>query len=492
MIFFSEADMNYKMMGKFLSQILMVEIVFMIPALLISIFDGEYPAVTGFVVTILITAVISLVLYVLCRNSKTRFFAREGFVCVGISWIAISFFGCLPFWISREIPHFVDALFEMASGYTTTGASILSNVEAMSRGLLYWRSFSHWLGGMGVLVFLLALAPNRESGSGFTMHLLRAESPGPNVGKLVPKMRTTARILYLIYILLTILDLMFLLLGGMSLFDAVCTAFGTAGTGGFGIKNDSMAGYSPYIQNVCTVFMFLFGINFSCFYLLLIKQVKAVWKDEELRLYCTIVFTGILLVIWNLKDYYATIGETIRHAAFQVVSVVTTTGFATTDFDLWPNFSKMLLLFLMFTGACAGSTAGGLKVGRVLLLFKNLRRNIRRLLNPRRVETVRVNGVRTAEEVLRNTNTYLVAYALIMVISILLVSVDELSISTDISAVVSCFNNIGPGLDMVGPTANYSVFSDFSKLVLIFDMLAGRLEIFPILILFSRSTWRRK
>ena len=226
--------------------------------------------------------------------------------------------------------------------------------------------------------------------------------------------------------------------------------------------------------------------------LLLIKQVKAVWKDEELRLYCTIVFTGILLVIWNLKDYYATIGETIRHAAFQVVSVVTTTGFATTDFDLWPNFSKMLLLFLMFTGACAGSTAGGLKVGRVLLLFKNLRRNIRRLLNPRRVETVRVNGVRTAEEVLRNTNTYLVAYALIMVISILLVSVDELSISTDISAVVSCFNNIGPGLDMVGPTANYSVFSDFSKLVLIFDMLAGRLEIFPILILFSRSTWRRK
>ena len=265
--------MNYKMMGKFLSQILMVEIVFMIPALLISIFDGEYPAVTGFVVTILITAVISLVLYVLCRNSKNRFFAREGFVCVGISWIAISFFGCLPFWISREIPHFVDALFEMASGYTTTGASILSNVEAMSRGLLYWRSFSHWLGGMGVLVFLLALAPNRESGSGFTMHLLRAESPGPNVGKLVPKMRTTARILYLIYILLTILDLMFLLLGGMSLFDAVCTAFGTAGTGGFGIKNDSMAGYSPYIQNVCTVFMFLFGINVSCFYLLLIKQV---------------------------------------------------------------------------------------------------------------------------------------------------------------------------------------------------------------------------
>ena len=477
-------------MGKFLSQILLVESGFMIPALLIGLYNKETAAVGGFLAAIGITVSVSLVLYALCRNAQNRFYAREGFICVGISWIAISFFGCLPFFFTGEIPHFVDALFEMVSGFTTTGASILSDVEAMSYSLLYWRSFSHWLGGMGVLVFLLALAPNREAGSGFTMHLLRAESPGPNVGKLVPKMRTTARILYLIYIFLTLLDFVFLLCGGMPVFDVVCTAFGTAGTGGFGIKNNSIAGYSPYIQNVCTVFMLLFGMNFSCYYLLLLKQVKAVWKDEELRLYAVIVLGSILLIVWNIHGYYGTLGETVRHAAFQVASVVTTTGFATTDFDLWPNFSKILLLMLMFVGACAGSTAGGLKVGRVLLLFKNLKRNIRRLLNPRRVEVVRVNGAKTSEEVLRNTNTYLAAYVLIMMISVLLVSVDELSIPTNISAVISCFNNIGPGVDMVGPTANYSVFSGFSKMVLIFDMLAGRLEIFPILILFSRSTWR--
>lgn len=483
--------MNYKMMGKFLSQILMMEVIFMLPALLISIFDEEETATLGFVTAIAVTSLVALALYFICRKSENRFYAREGFVCVGISWIAISVFGCLPFLLSGEIPKPIDALFEMVSGFTTTGASILADVEALSRGILYWRSFSHWLGGMGVLVFLLALAPNRESGSGFTMHLLRAESPGPDVGKLVPKMRTTARILYLIYIFLTVLDFLFLLAGGMPVFDSVCTAFGTAGTGGFGIKNDSIAGYSPYLQNVCTVFMLLFGMNFSCFYLLLLRQVKAVWKDEELRLYVTIVVCSILLLVWNLRDFYPTLGETVRHAAFQVASVVTTTGFATTDFDLWPNFSRILLLLLMFVGACAGSTAGGLKVGRVLLLFKSLRRNIRRLLNPRRVEAVRVNGTKTSEEVLRNTNTYLVAYVMILVISILLVSVDELTIATNISAVISCFNNIGPGMEMVGPTANYSVFSGFSKLVLIFDMLAGRLEIFPILILFSGSTWNR-
>lgn len=483
--------MNYKMMGKFLSQILMMEVIFMLPALLISIFDEEETATLGFVTAIAVISLVALALYFICRNSEKRFYAREGFVCVGISWIAISVFGCLPFLLSGEIPKPIDALFEMVSGFTTTGASILADVEALSRGILYWRSFSHWLGGMGVLVFLLALAPNRESGSGFTMHLLRAESPGPDVGKLVPKMRTTARILYLIYIFLTVLDFLFLLAGGMPVFDSVCTAFGTAGTGGFGIKNDSIAGYSPYIQNVCTVFMLLFGMNFSCFYLLLLRKVKAVWKDEELRLYVTIVVCSIFLLVWNLKGFYPTFGETVRHAAFQVASVVTTTGFATTDFDLWPNFSRILLLLLMFVGACAGSTAGGLKVGRVLLLFKSLRRNIRRLLNPRRVEAVWVNGTKTSEEVIRNTNTYLVAYVMILVISILLVSVDELTIPTNISAVISCFNNIGPGLEMVGPTANYSLFSNFSKLVLIFDMLAGRLEIFPILILFSGSTWNR-
>ena len=344
----------------------------------------------------------------------------------------------------------------------------------------------------GVLVFLLAVVPRDRGGSGFTMHILRAESPGPNVGKLVPKMHTTARILYVIYVLLTIINVVFLLFGGMSVFEAVCTAMGTAGTGGFGIKNDSMASYSPYIQNVCTVFMLLFGVNFSCYYLLLVRHFKTVFKDQELRMYIAIVLGSIVLITWNLHGFYSTLGETVRHAAFQVATVITTTGFATTDFDLWPSFSKGILLALMFLGACAGSTGGGLKIGRTLLLLKNLRRNTRRILNPKRVEVVRVNGQRVSESVLENTNTYLIAYAVIVLGSFLLISIDNLSMMTNFSAVVACFNNIGPGFDAVGPTCNFSVFSGFSKVVLIFDMLAGRLEIFPILILASKSTWSRR
>lgn len=484
--------MNYKMMGKFLSKILMVEAAFMVPALLISVFTGSWPAVYGFALSIGIVLAVGIGMYLLCRNSTKRFYAREGMVCVAGIWVAISLFGSLPFVFSEEIPNFIDALFEIVSGFTTTGSSILGNVEALSPGIMYWRSFSHWVGGMGVLVFLLALSSNGEKGKGYTMHLLRAESPGPNVNKLVPKMRTTARILYMIYVGLTLLDFMFLLIGRMPVFDAVCTALGTAGTGGFGIKNDSIAGYSPYIQNVCTIFMFLFGINFSCYYLLLIRHVKEVVVDQELRLYVIIFVVSILLITLNVRGLYGSLGETVRHAAFQVSSIMTTTGFATTDFDLWPSFSKALLLCLMFIGGCAGSTAGGLKMGRMLLVLKNLRRNIRRLLSPQRVEVVRMNGTRIGEDVLNNVNTYLAAYCVILIASFLLISVDGLSVTTNFSAVVACFNNIGPGLDAVGPTCNFSVYSWFSKLILIFDMLAGRLEIFPILILFSKSTWRRK
>lgn len=484
--------MNYKMIGKFLSKILIVEAGFMVPALLISVFAGSWPAVYGFALSIGIILAVGIGMYLLCRNSKRSFYAREGMVCVAGSWVAISLFGCLPFLFSEEIPNFIDALFEIVSGFTTTGSSILGNVEALSPGILYWRSFSHWVGGMGVLVFLLALSSNGEKGKGYTMHLLRAESPGPNVNKLVPKMRTTARILYLIYVGLTLLNFIFLLIGHMPVFDAVCTALGTAGTGGFGIKNDSMAGYSPYIQNVCTIFMFLFGINFSCYFLLLIRHVKEVVIDQELRLYLIIFVVSVLLITFNVRGLYGSLGETIRHAAFQVSSIMTTTGFATTDFDLWPSFSKALLLCLMFIGGCAGSTAGGLKMGRMLLILKNLRRNIRRLLSPRRVEVVRMNGNRIGEDVLNNVNTYLAAYCVIMVVSFLLISIDGLSVTTNFSAVVACFNNIGPGLDAVGPTCNFSVYSWFSKLILIFDMLAGRLEIFPILILLSKSTWRHK
>jgi trk system potassium uptake protein TrkH len=344
---------------------------------------------------------------------------------------------------------------------------------------------------MGVLVFLLAITPVSEQNKGFTMHILRAESPGPNVGKIVPKMKQTAMILYIIYILLTLLNFVFLLIGRMPVFDAVCTALGTAGTGGFGIKNDSMASYSPYIQNVCTVFMLLFGVNFSCYYLLILKQFKNIVKDEELRLYVGLIVGSIVLIVWNLQGYYETLGETVRHAAFQVATVITTTGFATTDFDLWPSFSKAILFTLMFVGACAGSTGGGIKCCRILILFKSLYRNIRSVINPQKIQVVRINKHMVDEKVITNTNAYLAAYIIIIILSFMVVSLDGYSMMTNFSAVVACFNNIGPGFEAVGPTCNFGDFGMLSKLVFIADMLAGRLEIFPILILASRSTWRR-
>ncbi|MDO5152570.1 MAG: TrkH family potassium uptake protein [Eubacteriales bacterium] len=482
--------MNYKMMGHFLAQILSIEGIFMLPALGISLYCGEMAAFRGFLDTLLLIVGIVLVLFLLCRGAPSAFRAREGLVCVGISWIVLSLVGCLPFYISREIPSYIDCFFEMVSGFTTTGASIVPDVEALSKAILYWRSFSHWLGGMGVLVFLLAFTG--EKGQGFTMHLLRAESPGPNVGKLVPKMRKTAAILYLIYVVLTILDIVFLMAGDMPLFEAVCTAFGTAGTGGFGIKNDSMGGYSPYLQNVTTVFMILFGVNFSCYYLLLIRQWKSVILDEELRAYLGIILGSIVLITLNLRGYYGTIGETLRHAAFQVGSIITTTGFSTTDYDLWPSFSRTILLCLMVIGACAGSTGGGLKVARVLLLFKGLHRNVRQMLQPRKVELVRNNGQTVSQKVLDNTNTYLVAYVIILFVVFTIISLDGFSVGTNFSAVLCTFNNIGPGLEAVGPTCNFSQYSSLSKLVLSWAMLAGRLEIFPILVLFSRSTWKQR
>ena len=479
-------------MGRFIGQIVALEAVFMIPALIIAAASGETAAMKGFLITMAAMLVLGGLLFLFCRNAGRLFGAREGFVCVGLSWVVLSLLGCLPFVISREIPRFMDAFFETVSGFTTTGSSILSNVESLSNSLLYWRSFTHWVGGMGVLVFLLAIAPGGRGDKGFTMHLLRAESPGPDVGKLVPKMRQTALILYLIYIGMTVLNVIFLLAGGMTVLDAVCTAFGTAGTGGFGIKNDSMASYSPYIQNVCTVFMFLFGINFSCYYLLLLRQFKSVLKDEELRLYFGLAFLSVVLIVLNIRPLYGSLGETVRHAAFQVSSIMTTTGFATTDFDLWPSFAKGILLMLMVVGACAGSTGGGLKCARILLLFKSLRRNIRQVLNAKKVQVVRNNDRVVDEKILSNTDAYLAAYVVIIIVSFLLISLDSFSTTTNLSAVLACFNNIGPGLEAVGPTCNFGAYSDFSKLVLILDMLAGRLEIFPILVLFSRGTWTRR
>ena len=483
--------MNYKMIGRFLSQIAALEALFMLPALVISYSYAEAAAVQGFLYAMTITALVSGILFLTCRSAGKLFGAREGLVCVSFSWVLLSLLGALPFVFSGAIPRFIDALFEIVSGFTTTGSSILPNVEALPKGILYWRSFSHWVGGMGVLVFLLAVAPS-EGGKGFTMHLMRAESPGPDVGKLVPKMKKTASILYMIYVVITIMNFLFLLLGNMPWLDALCTAFGTAGTGGFGVKNDSIASYSPYIQIVTTIFMFLFGINFSCYYLLLLGNIKSVFKDEELRLYIGIALGTAALIAWNTRHLYGTAEETIRHAAFQVSTIMTTTGFATTDFDLWPSFSKGLLLMLMIVGACAGSTGGGLKCARVLMLFKILRRNIRQVLHPRKVQVIRINGKVVDETVLDNCNAYLAAYVIIIILSFLVISLDGFSTGTNISAVLACFNNIGPGLEAVGPTCNYSAYGDLSKLVLIVDMLAGRLEIFPILVLLSKSTWFHK
>ena len=483
--------MNYKMMCRFLSLICVAEAVFMLPALALSIYDGKTNAALGFAVSIGVAVVLHILLKLLARNTSNRLTAREGFVCTAASWILMSLIGCIPFVVSGEIPRFVDALFETVSGFTTTGSSIVPNVEELSRGVLYWRSFSNWVGGMGVLVFLLALSPGGKKNEGFTMHLFRAESPGPEVGKLVPKLRQTALFLYCTYFCLTLLDFVFLILGDMNWFEALCTAFSTAGTGGFGIKVDSFGSFSPYIQNVTTVFMLLFGVNFSCYYLILLRQFRSVIRDEELRLYFCIVAISIALITWNVADMYSTLGEGLRHAAFQVASIISTSGFSSVDFDLWPTFSKGILTILMITGACAGSTCGGMKCARVLLLFKGLRRNIKQMVHPNRVEVVRVNERAVDEKVMSGVNGYLSAYVLILFLSFVVICFDGFSIGTNFSAVLTCFNNIGPGFEAVGPMMNFAEYSALSKLVLIFDMLAGRLEIFPILLFFSAGSWKK-
>ncbi|XME02936.1 TrkH family potassium uptake protein [Lachnospiraceae bacterium C1.1] len=481
--------MNYKIVVRINAKILLIEAAFMVPALLISFYCKEELAAAAFGKSILAIAAAVAVLLLLSRGAKRVFYAREGFVCVGLAWIIMSAFGCLPFYLSGEIPHYIDALFEMVSGFTTTGASIVPDVEKLSKGILYWRSFSHWIGGMGVLVFLLAIAPSDKKSGGFSLHLLRAESPGPSVGKIVPKMRQTAMILYVMYVALTMLDVIFLMSGGMSPFESFCHAFGTAGTGGFGVKSDSFAGYSPYLQNVTTVFMILFGVNFTCYYLLLTKQFSAVLFDEELRLYIGTIIVSTVLISLDVGKMYGSLEETLRTVAFQVGSIITTTGYATADFDKWPSFSKSIILFLMIMGACAGSTGGGMKCSRALILFKTLRRNIHQLLHPQRVQVVRINNRTVSETVLANTNSYLAAYVMIIAASVLIVSMDGFSFEANFSAVLCTFNNIGPGLAEVGPTCNFSAYGVLSKCVLILGMLLGRLEIFPILVLFSGSTW---
>ena len=479
--------MNYKVVGRIISQILALEAVFMLPSVFLCIADGNTKTCISFLLTILIIAVVSVPMYLVCKNAKNTFYAKEGFVSVGLSWIFMSLAGALPFYFSGEIPSFINCFFEIVSGFTTAGASVVENVEVLSRGVLYWRSFSHWLGGMGVLVFLLAIAPM----GGASVHLLRAESPGPSVGKLVPQMKKTAKILYLLYIVLTVVNFIFLIIGKMPVFDAVCTAFGTAGTGGFGTRADSMASFSPYIQVVCIVFAVIFGINFNMFYLLLIRNVKGVFKNSEIKLYLGTVVLATALIAVNISSMYSSVSEALRHSAFQVSTIMSTTGFASTDFNTWPAFSKAILLALMFMGGSAGSTAGGMKCARVELLFKTFIRGVKQTLHPQRIQHVRSNGQNVDEKVIQSMFSYLCAYVMILVLSFVLISVDGFSVETNVSAAVACFNNIGPGFDAVGPMVNYSGYSAFSKLVLIISMLAGRLELFPMLVLFYPSTWKK-
>lgn len=415
------------------------------------------------------------------------FYLKEGCVATALSWIVLSISGAFPFVLTGEIPHFVDALFETVSGFTTTGSSILSDVEVLTHSSLIWRSFSHWIGGMGVLVFLLAIIP---MSGGSNINLMKAESPGPSVGKLVPKIRSTARILYLIYIGMSLIMFVLLLFGKMPVFDALATTFGTAGTGGFGIKNDSFASYSSYLQWVTAIFMMLFGVNFNAYYFILFLDIKKAFKMEEVRWYFTIIILSTLIIFTDLMQFYPSLGNAMRDSFFQVASIITTTGFATADFNLWSATSKSILVLLMFIGACAGSTGGGLKVSRLMILIKTIFKELTSYTHPKSIVKIKMDDKPIEHEVVRSANVYFITYMIIFVVSVFCLTFENIDLVSIFTAVAATFNNIGPGLEMVGPTANFGHFSDFSKLVMIFDMLAGRLELFPLLMLFHPELWK--
>lgn len=423
------------------------------------------------------------------RKPKNQiFYVAESFVAVSLSWVLLSVMGAVPFVLSGYIPNPIDALFETVSGFTTTGASILSNVEQLPKCLLFWRSFTHWIGGMGVLVFLLSVLPMV---GGSHMNLMKAESPGPIVSRLVPKVQMTAKLLYQIYLGMTILEAVILILGKMPIFDAITITVGTAGTGGFAIRNDSLASYTAFQKNVVTVFMILFGVNFNFYFFLLMRKIGQAFKMQEVRAYFLIIASAVGIITVNTVSLCGNALQAFQDAAFQVGSVITTTGYATVDFDKWPQLSRTIMVLLMFIGACAGSTGGGIKVSRVLILLKSVKKELKQYLHPSAVEKIKMDGKIVEHEVVRSTNVFMVAYVLIFAVSVLLISLDEYDLVTNFTAVTATFNNIGPGLALVGPTGNFGFFSNFSKVVLIFDMLAGRLEIFPLLLLFSRETWKR-
>ena len=480
--------MNKRMIAYILGILLLCEAGLLLLPTVVSLIYGE-AVITSFLATIALLAATGLVLIAMKPKDKT-IYARHGLIIVSLGWILMSLFGALPFYFSGEIPSYLDAVFEAVSGFTTTGSSILNDVEALSKSMLFWRSFTHWIGGMGVLVFMMAVLP--LAGGGGDLHLMRAESPGPNVSKLVPKSSKTARILYGIYLALTMLEIIILLIGGMPLFDSVTITFGTAGTGGFGVLNSSIAEYSTFCQGVITVFMVLFGINFNFYFLILCQKFKDAFKSEEVWTYLAIMLSAIVVIAINVKDMFSSFGEALHHSAFQVSSVMTTTGFATTDFNQWPELSRIIMLAVMCVGACAGSTGGGLKVSRVIILLKSARREFRRISHPRSVKIITFDGNRVSDDTIRNTFAYFFIYAMIFASSVLVVSLDNFDFTTTTTSVIATLNNIGPGLNMVGATGNYSEFSFLSKLVLIADMLLGRLEIFPLLFLFAPSKQKVK
>ena len=479
--------MNYRMIARIIGYATITEAVLMIPSLLIALLHGE--SILGFAVAIGSLLAMGLALFSR-RPESSNIYAREGFVTVALCWIVFSMFGALPFYIEGMTQTYIDALFETVSGFTTTGASILSAVEGLPYGLLFWRSFTHWVGGMGVLVFMMAVLPLADNRS---MHIMRAEVPGPVVGKLVPKAKNTAMILYGIYILLTLLETVLLLIGGMPLFDAVVHAFGTAGTGGFGIKNNSVAYYgSAYIDTVIGVFMLLFSINFNLYFFILLGNIRPVFKNEELRWFLCIVGASVVIIALNINHMYGSFGQSLRYAFFQVGTVISTTGYSTADFNQWPELSRALMVGLMLIGACAGSTGGGMKVSRIMIYAKSTFCEMRRMMHPRSVNIIKMDGKSVSNEVVHNAQVFFILYMFTIVVSTVLVACfDECDFTTNLTAVIACISNIGPGLEAVGPIGNYGFFSPVSKLILTLNMLIGRLEIFPMIMLFNPETWKR-
>jgi len=480
--------MNFRMIGYIICWVLKIEGAFMVLPCIISLIYREWDELVVYLICMAVIIAIGFA-GTAKKPGNQEIYMKDGFVAVALCWVVMSLFGAIPFVLTGEIPSYLDAVFEIVSGFTTTGATILPDVEALSHTSLLWRSFSHWIGGMGVLVFILMLMPTR---SGLSMNLMRAESPGPEVSKFVPRVRNTAILLYKIYIGMTLAEIAALLISGMHWFDTACISMGTAGTGGFGVLNSSCADYTPAQQWIITVFMILFGVSFTLYYLIIKKKLKMAFQALELRVYIILIAASTVFITINVLSFYSSGAETVRHAAFQVGSIISTTGFSTTDFNLWPQFSKMILLILMFSGACAGSTGGGIKVSRLIILFKSIKSEINGITHPRIVKNLTVDGRVLDNAQIRTTRIYLAAYTAIVLGSLLVISFDGFSFETNFSAVAATLNNIGPGFDMVGPLGTYAAFGAVSKIVLIFNMIAGRLELFPVLLLFFPATWNRK